>query len=77
MRTFYSIEYADDGIGLSIDRLSPFSKTVFDMFYDGTLLTNVHLDDVGKFRLDIWVDEHNNFEIEAKFKWRGWREVPI
>jgi len=77
MKTLYSIEYEDDRNGLSITSITPCSAYLHDIFYDGTLLKDVHLGDTGRFMLDVWLDDQDNFEIEAKFKWRGWREVEI
>lgn len=77
MSKFYSVQYEDEPNGISLVKIQPFSEYVETMFWNGTLLKDVHLGDRGKFMLDIWLEDDGSFKIEGKFKYRGWLEVEV
>lgn len=77
METFYSVEYSDDGDGITLISVTPHSNYIEELFYNGTLFRDVHLNDVGNFSLDLWLSEDGDFRIEGKFKYCGWLEVEI
>lgn len=77
MENFYSVKYTDDRDGLTLVSITPHSNYIEEMFYNGSLLKDVHLGDIGNFSLDLWLSEDGDFRIEGKFKYCGWLEVKI
>lgn len=75
---FYTVKYEVRCSIPSLISVEPYSRYIENMFDNGSLLYSVSTEDDGKFKLDLWMDEETgDFELEGKFKYRGWCEVEI
>lgn len=73
----YVIQYRDDGNGLTLKSVYPESSYLEESFYNGSLLYNVDLEDMGLFALTVTLSEDGIIKVVNKAKFIGWISVEI